>query len=541
MASTNGTNGGPKKTSPKDRALDAEANVLSSCIDPVVGPVAFAEIKGKLRPFHFFSKANGWIFEAIEELTSEGRAVDFTTVWNRIRERDRDLGIGISYFRELEDATPSHAHVGDYAQIVIDASNRAELLKVSEVVANLVNAGGRPQEIVRDLRTALEKIEPTSKSVSNEPAPVTPSQVVELWRADGPLLRVPTGIGVLDRMSHGGLPVPWRVAIVGAPSAGKTAFEVIVADYLARAADAAGLCVGILAVDEDPEDLTVRLAQMAGYSLADVERRDPAILDAIAQALSGMRVRFFDATHTIEDAACNVAGWAGACGRRGALFLDSLQAVRSNVARSLNTPREIVEANVAAMRAVATRHRLLVVATSEANRRSYQDADAAENSNDLSAGAESRAIEFGAQTMLMLRTPKDEPDTIHVRVPKNRRAQRGEFWLRLDRERHSLSECGNPAEDPKAAEQRIEEKRAGTRTAVQKDAEIVAQVVRNQPGIGSVALRAALKAAGHGWGVDRVNAAIQVLVNGHKGMSLANRGPHSRSVQWHIEATPEGA
>jgi hypothetical protein len=229
-------------------------------------------------------------------------------------------------------------------------------------------------------------------------------------------------------------------------------------------------------------------------------------------ALAELRVHFYDATWTIETAATDLAGRAATERRRAALFIDSIQAARSERASDATTPREIVEANMGAMRIASTEHRLLVAATSEANRASYRNEEAAAQSNDLAAGAESRAIEFGAQTLLMLRTPKDHPDVTHVRIAKNRRARVGEFWLRLDRERHAIAECDNPEADPEVVKAKGEGKRAAKRGAVEADARNVLDVIIQNPGIGSRALRAKVGALGLGMGVPRLDIALERLL-----------------------------
>jgi hypothetical protein len=212
--------------------------------------------------------------------------------------------------------------------------------------------------------------------------------------------------------------------------------------------------------------------------------------------------------------------------------------VRSAAALVAETPRTIVEANVAALRVASSLHRMLVVGTSEANRASYRSEQAVEQSNDLAAGAESRAIEFGAQTLLMARTPKDHPDIIHVRVAKNRRMRPGEFWLRLDRERHALAECGNPEADPATASAKVEGKRAGkraaTRAEVEADAHAVLPVVVEAPGIGSRRLRAALKVRGLAMGVPRLDAAVLYLISTGR---IENRPEtHGQRVDPHYHA-----
>jgi hypothetical protein len=256
----------------------------------------------------------------------------------------------------------------------------------------------------------------------------------------------------------------------------------------------------------------------------EAEDRNPDDLDRMGAALAGLRVRLYDSSHTIESAAADLAAWAASQGRRASLFIDSIQAARSSEALTADTPRLIVEANVAAMRVASTSHRMLTIATSEANRASYRDQSGATETNDLAAGAESRAIEFGAQTQLVLRTPKGCPDIIHVRVAKNRRARVGEFWLRLDRERHAVTEVGDPGADPKVVAEREEGARDARRAGMDRDAQTLMSIVRARPGMGSRDLRAAIVSAGHKWGRDRLDALIAHATAGVHGSRLRDDG-----------------
>jgi hypothetical protein len=358
--------------------------------------------------------------------------------------------------------------------------------------------------------------------------------VVARWREEGPLVRVPTGIAPLDELCRGGLPFPWRAMLVGAPSAGKTFLQVAIF----RALVDRGIVVGLLGVDEEPDDLVVRLAQIAGFSVADIEQRNPLVLDAIATALERLAVRLYDSTHTIESAAADLARVAGERRLPAALSIDSIQTVRSEAAivAGADSPRAIVEANVAAVRTVANRYRMLVSATCEANRNSYRSQTAADESNDLAAGAESRAVEFGAQTQLMLRTPKDHPDVIHVRVAKNRRARVGEFWLRIDRERHTLEPCPNPCPRDDGGEERSEKKRAAKVNEVERDARLLLKVLSGRPGIGSKEMRGVARAAGLG-GIERLSGALHLLEQGFAGHRLVDRGSGQPGAAkaWHLE------
>jgi hypothetical protein len=289
----------------------------------------------------------------------------------------------------------------------------------------------------------------------------------------------------------------------------------------------------VLAVDEDPDDLLIRLAQIAGFTVTQAESRDPNLLAQIDEALKPLHIRLYDSTQTIESAARDLAPWARSRGKQAVLCIDSLQAVRSELQQQATSTRELVEANVAAIRRVSTEHRLLVISTSEANRAAYRlRKPGADEQNDLAAGAESRTIEFSAQTLLVLRTPPDHPDIVHVRVAKNRGATRGvEFWLQLDRERHSLRECAEPPKTgssesaaPMSAERRMR--------ALRSDAVALADLVEATPHLSERGLRDAVKPL-H-WGVARLDGAKQYLQDhGVNGLYLRNAGS-SRLAEWEL-------
>jgi RecA/RadA recombinase len=347
-------------------------------------------------------------------------------------------------------------------------------------------------------------------SEAHQARPLTPGDIVKNWQSAGRIDRVPTGFPTLDDACRGGLPAPWRVTIVGAPSAGKTGLALVLGYRL----EAAGFCVGILGVDEEPEDHAARVAQMCGFTIAQCELRDPETLDAMAAKMAALRIRFYDSTHTIESAADDLGAWAKAEGRRAAFIVDTVQTARSNAGANAKSPRETVEANATALRTVGTKHRLLLVMLSEANRGSYRKEDAAETQNDLAAGAESRALEFMAQTLMMLRTPRGHADVVHVSVPKNRKGAKSgfEFWLHLDRDRHALTECSDPTSDPGEVQRGERERHAKNRGVLEREARKVLQVIVRHPGVGRRGLCAALKLAGVKMGVPTLDACLELLV-----------------------------
>jgi hypothetical protein len=99
--------------------LDAEAAVLSAML--LSGESVRVILAGPLRAEHFYSDANGRIYETARELASAGRPVDIVVVASLLRDRDRLAQVGgPTYLAQLADATPAVAHVEAHAQIIVD-------------------------------------------------------------------------------------------------------------------------------------------------------------------------------------------------------------------------------------------------------------------------------------------------------------------------------------------------------------------------------------------------------------------------------------
>lgn len=364
--------------------------------------------------------------------------------------------------------------------------------------------------------TRIDFVAPLPDNDAEAPKVWTPTAVVDLWRSEGPLVHEPTGIARLDNVTGGGPVYGSRVYVVGAPDAAKTALVVQMLDTYARR----GIACGILAVDEEPSDVMTRLAQRAGWLRRDCEERTAEMCDAIAEALGSLPVRLYGPEHTIETAAADLDAFARGGDMRAALFVDSIQACRSDQGAASETVREGVSANVAALRAVATRYRLIGVSTSEMNRNAYRSIEAAEATNDMAAGKESGAIEFSARIMLALRSVKGETDLIEVHVVKNKHGPGGDrFHLKIDRRHMTLAETDAPPTVDKSAA-----RDEGKRRQVVVDAGHVALAIAGRPGLGKRDLYAALAAAHGSFSHPRADAAVARLGAGVVLVSAARGG-----------------
>lgn len=380
-----------------------------------------------------------------------------------------------------------------------------------KTIASGFEAGRKEPRSAPELPKAENDSEP-ARELDCAPAskpkrqPLTVADVIAGFREEGPLVHEPTGIAKLDELTGGGLVYGSRVYLNGAPDAGKTALLIQLAHTYAKR----GIAVGLLAVDEEAGDLVTRLAQRVGYSRRTCEIRDKMDLDQMHSLIGDLPIRIYDAEWTIEEAANDLAAWAKAnTGGLAMLGIDSTQTVKCDAERTAQ--REMSEvtavtARVAAIRRKATEHRLIAVATSEMGRGAYASGDPERQTNTMASGKWSGAIEYSARVLIGLRSVSGESDTVEIDVAKNKLGPKGVFYLRIDRASQTLNEIAYEPPPPRSAKDKAADKVEQTG----KDAEIVAQILAERPGLGVRELRAAVKAKA-GIGVERVDAALAHL------------------------------
>jgi KaiC/GvpD/RAD55 family RecA-like ATPase len=343
-------------------------------------------------------------------------------------------------------------------------------------------------------------------------------QVLDGWLRDGPLVHEPTGIAELDNLTGGGPVYGTRWYLAGAPDAGKTALLI----QVVHVALLRGVAVGLLAVDEDPEDIVTRFAQRCGYSRENCEVRDPAVVREMREELSKLPLRIYDAGWTIESAATDLAAFAkerAASDQEGhprapraLLAIDSLQTVHCALddeaeANGRELPEvSAVTARARAIRSVATMFRLIAIATSEQGRGSYRSNDPRQQTSALASAKWSGAVEYSARVLIALRPVPGHADLVELHVAKNKHGPR-------DRKLHLKIDCTSQTltpvtfDSPEVAGPDRDQRVKG---AVVVDAAKVARVLESRPGIGVRELRGAVKAT-WGFGQARVDAAKALL------------------------------
>lgn len=359
--------------------------------------------------------------------------------------------------------------------------------------------------------------------------PLTPAERVRKLVGLGPLVRLATGIPTLDRACRGGLPTRRLVVYGGAPGAGKTTLATGQGWRWAKS----GTPVAMLAVDEGPEGVLMRIAQLEGLPAERIEERDEETLEALAEKLDAAELVLVDA----DDAAGSVEGTAmllaaRAAGKPAVLIVDSIQTVRAAGTEDADSPRARVDCVMRALKWARDKYGFLTIATCELARGAYRSRSIAEAINDLAAFKESGSVEYAAQTAIVLRSVPDEASLVDVTVPKNRAYRKDAFRLRLDHMTTALEEVPMP-EPSENGRRRI------SVDHVEDDAQHIRKLLLEQPGLGGKrAVRVALRARQLSLGNDRVDVALAYLTDRRE---LENRGTDHRPALFLRQETTRDA
>src|SRR4051812_11332627 len=113
--------------------LDAEAAVLSAIL---LSREALDRVLEILKPEHFYSDANGRIYEASQALALAGTPIDIVSVASFLKDRERLAQVGgPGYIAPLAGPPPAVAHVGAHAQVVYEKWRLRALIATCQRVA----------------------------------------------------------------------------------------------------------------------------------------------------------------------------------------------------------------------------------------------------------------------------------------------------------------------------------------------------------------------------------------------------------------------
>lgn len=177
----------------------------------------------------FFTKSYGAVYDAMLALNKEGRAIDFVTVQEKLKENNMPSEISdLDFVRDLITAVPTSANTKYYADMVAEKATLRELIKVTEGIANDCYQGKESlTELLEETEKKVFKI--VQRRNVGEMTPI--DQVVmeslgmieKAARTTGDVTGLPSGFIDLDHRTAGFQPGN-LVLIAARPAMGKTSF-----------------------------------------------------------------------------------------------------------------------------------------------------------------------------------------------------------------------------------------------------------------------------------------------------------------------------
>jgi replicative DNA helicase len=206
--------------------LDAEAAVLSAVL---LSREALDRVLEILKPEHFYSDANGRIYEAAQELALAGTPIDITTVASYLRDRERLAQIGgAGYLAQMADATPAVAHVGAHAAVVYEKWRLRRLIAVCQkVAAEGYGDVGIVQEFIDGAEQSIYELARTASTSAVQPLAVVLraafQQITAAAERGDRITGISTGYERLDAKTAG-LHAGDLSIVAARPGMGKTSF-----------------------------------------------------------------------------------------------------------------------------------------------------------------------------------------------------------------------------------------------------------------------------------------------------------------------------
>jgi len=240
--------------------LQAEQAVLGAMIMDVSSLVTAFE---KIRKEQFYYGQNQIIFEAMDNLHANNRAIDVATIADQIEKMGKTSVIGgLEYLAEVIDAVPTIAHFDYYIDILLQNAMRREMLGLGQAI--LQDALNAEKEIAEVINNAEAKVLAVSQKQTmggfvplTEVLGTTLNHIEQLRKSSGDVTGIASTYKELDKMTAGFQ--KGDLIIVGArPSMGKTAFVLNIAQN-AKRANGEMPVVAIFSLEMGAQQLVMRM------------------------------------------------------------------------------------------------------------------------------------------------------------------------------------------------------------------------------------------------------------------------------------------
>lgn len=410
---------------------EAELAVIGSVL---IDPDAIARVASFLKPTHFYQQKNGWIYQAVLDLTHRGTCADFVTVCDELEHRQQLAEIGgAAFVMDTINAVPTAIHAEHYAEIVVKLAMDREAIRLAGQIAQEAYTGQG-----RGLEAAMQLITETRQGfAAAADGPrflddvldelIDRANAMQADRKAGRLVDIKFPWMDLTDIIHGGLLPADLMLVVGEPSVGKSTFVHQLSDHAALQGH------GVLLFTTETKDRNFasrQLAPRAGVNSRDLiaGQLDDDGWERVMRTMDKVRRPTFLVDSQTYDAQAferRIQQAQVALDRRGAVLrlvvFDFLQQFRDS---RYKEKRLEVGAVIYQMREIANRYGVAAIVVSELSKDTYKNGGGKVH---IFGSKESSSIEYAATIGIALY--RDEQERVVCDIQKNKDGRRGKFTL----------------------------------------------------------------------------------------------------------------
>lgn len=212
---------------------EAEQSVIGSMLLDADACVFAVE---HLRASEFYIKQHELLFEAMSDLCSQNKAIDFVTLQEKLKEMNAPAEVcELGFIQELVDSVPTVANIDMYVNFVHEnAQLRALIHATEDITEKCYSKKSSKDEILMDAEKQIfdiiqaqgsEEITPIKNVVMN-----TLANIQAASKMKGSVTGIPTGFTDLDNRTAG-MQKSDLILVAARPSMGKTAFVLNIAEH----------------------------------------------------------------------------------------------------------------------------------------------------------------------------------------------------------------------------------------------------------------------------------------------------------------------
>lgn len=359
-----------------------------------------------LRAEEFYERSLGLLFQAMYDLTTNNKTIDFVTLQEKLREMNAPAEVcELGFIQDLVEAVPTAANIESYVGIVKDKAQMRALLHATEDITNKCYMGkDGKDDILMDAEKQIfdliqsqgsEQLTPIKDVVMNTLANIQAASKVQ-----GAVTGIPTGFQDLDNKTAG-MQKSDLILVAARPSMGKTAFVLNIAQHACFKKD---FHVCIFSLEMSKEQLVNRLMAMETH-VDSMKLRTGNLTDADWESIVEGAGVIGNSNLMIDDTpGINVLQLRSKCRRMkiekglDLIIIDYLQ-LMSGSGRSGESRQQEISDISRSLKAVARELNVPVIALSQLSRAVEQRQDHRPMLSDL---RESGAIEQDADVVMFI-------------------------------------------------------------------------------------------------------------------------------------------